>query len=187
MKVTTKVMTANRLGDGAVVYLADDNDWVLALDDAEVADGEEAAAALEARTGEPVWIRRLAPEETYAGNYNEPWRQSAPIVLDDRVIALAPDRMTLDVYDRTTGERLAHREASELGWPDYLLGVGELVVGVGADLAVLPAMEVDSAEPAMIALPVDAADGRVRAAGRRLLVPTERGVRLSSRLGSLFR
>ena len=60
MKVTTKVMTANRLGDGAVVYLADDNDWVLALDDAEVADGEEAAglhsratkkaaAALEAR------------------------------------------------------------------------------------------------------------------------------------------
>lgn len=49
MKVTTKVMTANRLGDGAVVYLADDNDWVLALDDAEVADGDEAAAALEAR------------------------------------------------------------------------------------------------------------------------------------------
>lgn len=136
------------------------------------------AAALQARTGEPVWIRRLAPEETYAGNYNEPWRQSAPIVLEDRVIALAPDRMTLDVYDRATGERLAQREASELGWPDYLLGVGELVVGVGAELAVLPAMEVDSAEPKMIALPVDVADGRVRAAGHRLLVPTERGVRL---------
>lgn len=49
MKVTTKVMTANRLGDGAVVYLADDNDWVLALDAAEVADGDVAAAALEAR------------------------------------------------------------------------------------------------------------------------------------------
>ena len=49
MKVTTKVMTANRLGDGAVVYLAEDNDWVLALDAAEVADGDDAAAALEAR------------------------------------------------------------------------------------------------------------------------------------------
>ena len=49
MKVTTKVMTANRLGDGAVVYLAEDNDWELALDAAEVADGDVAAAALEAR------------------------------------------------------------------------------------------------------------------------------------------
>lgn len=44
-----QIMTANRLGDGAVVYLAADDEWVLSLHDAEVAEGEEAAIRLEER------------------------------------------------------------------------------------------------------------------------------------------
>jgi hypothetical protein len=41
-----KVATANRLTDGAVVYLAGDGEWAERIDRARVADGKEAAAAL---------------------------------------------------------------------------------------------------------------------------------------------
>jgi len=44
-----QIMTANRLGDGAVVYLAADDEWVLSLHDAEVAENAEEAARLEER------------------------------------------------------------------------------------------------------------------------------------------
>ena len=42
-------MTANTLLDGLVVYLAANDRWSLRLDEAAVADGKEAAAALLAR------------------------------------------------------------------------------------------------------------------------------------------
>ncbi|UUX49907.1 DUF2849 domain-containing protein [Nisaea acidiphila] len=51
MKEKNQVMTANRLGDGAVVYLAEDDDWVLSLDAAEIAESEEEAIRLEERAG----------------------------------------------------------------------------------------------------------------------------------------
>lgn len=44
-----QAVTANRLIDGIVVYLTADNSWSESLQDAEVADGKEAAEALLAR------------------------------------------------------------------------------------------------------------------------------------------
>ena len=41
-----KAVTANRLADGAVVYLADDGEWTERIDGARVADGKDATAAL---------------------------------------------------------------------------------------------------------------------------------------------
>jgi hypothetical protein len=41
-----KAVTANRLSDGAVVYLAEDGEWAERINGARVADGKEAAAAL---------------------------------------------------------------------------------------------------------------------------------------------
>ncbi len=41
-----KVVTANRLADGVVVYLADDGEWTERIDGARVADGKDATAAL---------------------------------------------------------------------------------------------------------------------------------------------
>jgi hypothetical protein len=41
-----KAVTANRLSDGAVVYLAEDGEWAEQINGARVADGKEAAAAL---------------------------------------------------------------------------------------------------------------------------------------------
>lgn len=44
-----QAVTANRLIDGIVVYLTADNSWSESLQDAEVADGKEAAETLLAR------------------------------------------------------------------------------------------------------------------------------------------
>ncbi len=41
-----KVVTANRLRDGAVVFLTEAGDWSLAIDDGAVAQDDERAAAL---------------------------------------------------------------------------------------------------------------------------------------------
>jgi len=42
----TKVVTANRLRDGAVVFLTDSGGWSLAIDDGAVAQDDAGAAAL---------------------------------------------------------------------------------------------------------------------------------------------
>jgi hypothetical protein len=44
-----QAVTANRLTDGVVVYLTPRNTWSVSLQDAEVAEGKEAAEALLAR------------------------------------------------------------------------------------------------------------------------------------------
>jgi hypothetical protein len=44
-----QAVTANRLTDGVVVYLTPQNTWSVSLQDAEVAEGKEAADALLAR------------------------------------------------------------------------------------------------------------------------------------------
>jgi hypothetical protein len=48
-----KLLTANRLADGAVVWLAPGPRWSVRLDDAAVLDAEEAATALEAALAQP--------------------------------------------------------------------------------------------------------------------------------------
>ena len=47
-----QAVTANRLPDGVVVYLTAENGWSESLQDAEVAEGKEAADALLARGAE---------------------------------------------------------------------------------------------------------------------------------------
>lgn len=44
-----QAVTANRLTDGVVVYLTPQNGWSTSLQDAEIAEGKEAAEALLAR------------------------------------------------------------------------------------------------------------------------------------------
>ncbi len=66
-----KVATANRLDDGAVVYLAADGVWSLDIDDSRVAKDDAAAAALEADAVGPdqtcavvgVYMVDVAPSE----------------------------------------------------------------------------------------------------------------------------
>jgi hypothetical protein len=48
MRMSGQVLTANRLIDGAVVFLASDGQWATRLDEVRVAVGKDDAAALEA-------------------------------------------------------------------------------------------------------------------------------------------
>jgi Protein of unknown function (DUF2849) len=56
-----KVANANRLADGAVVYLADDGEWAERIDRARVADGKEAAALLTHAERDAALCRVVTP------------------------------------------------------------------------------------------------------------------------------
>ncbi|GAB5497290.1 MAG: hypothetical protein Phyf2KO_23700 [Phycisphaerales bacterium] len=135
-------------------------------------------AALDAHSGEPVWIRRLGGEEGYSGSNRQSWQQTAPIIVGAQLVVLAPDQLSVQVLDRHTGEFISEREASSLGWPDYILRSGDRLISVGASIATLPVDEIATAEPVEIAGSEERARGRIRLVGDKLLVPTVSGVRL---------
>lgn len=54
-----KAATANRLSDGAVVYLGDDGEWTERIEGARIADGKDAAAALIADAERDVPLCRV--------------------------------------------------------------------------------------------------------------------------------
>lgn len=57
--MTTQIVTANRLGDGLVIYLTQDGTWTDRVEDAEVARDEDDAAALLARAEAPDQATRV--------------------------------------------------------------------------------------------------------------------------------
>jgi len=87
-------VTANRLLDGVVVYLTATDEWSESLQDAEVAEGKEAADALLARGAvffEPknfaldVYLFEVEPTATgiRASSVREAIRQAGPTVRKD--------------------------------------------------------------------------------------------------------
>lgn len=57
--MSTQIITANRLQDGLVVYLGAGDAWVARIEDAEVAQGKDAAAALLTRAEAPAQKTRV--------------------------------------------------------------------------------------------------------------------------------
>lgn len=57
--MSTQVVTANRLGDGRVVYLGPEDSWVERIEAAEVAAGKDPAAALLSRAEAPAHATRV--------------------------------------------------------------------------------------------------------------------------------
>ena len=57
--MSTQVVTANRLGDGRVVYLGSEDFWVERIEAAEVAAGKDPAAALLSRAEAPAQVTRV--------------------------------------------------------------------------------------------------------------------------------
>lgn len=88
-----QALTANRLSDGIVVYLTADNRWAESLQDAEVAEGKEAAEALLARATPSVeknevvepYLFEVAREDggIRAASVRETIRQAGPTVRRD--------------------------------------------------------------------------------------------------------
>ena len=85
-----QALTANRLSDGIVVYLTADTRWSESLQDAEVAEGKEAAEALLARAEPSVadntvvepYLFEVSREEggIRAASVRETIRQAGPTV-----------------------------------------------------------------------------------------------------------
>lgn len=133
--------------------------------------------AVEAHTGRPLWIRRVAGEEGFTGTTRAEWEQPAPVVLGDTVVALSPDQLWVYVLERDSGVVLGQRPASTLGWPEYLLLAGERLVGVGEGIVTIAADGLLTDEPVEIeSVRAERAPGRVRLAGDELLVPAIEGV-----------
>jgi hypothetical protein len=89
-----QAVTANRLLDGIVVYLTPENTWSESLQDAEIAEGKEAAEALLARgqmffepANQVLDVYLFEVEQTDAGiraaSVRETIRQAGPTVRTD--------------------------------------------------------------------------------------------------------
>lgn len=130
--------------------------------------------------GEPLWVRHLpAPVQAMEASATlTPWAMMAPVVAGRSVFVLSPDRERIIELDAGSGGIIAERASAELGRPDYLLLVGEDLVGVGYNrLAVVPLAKWGIGQVVMSGIvPELGIRGRVGVAGGRLLVPTEKGV-----------
>jgi hypothetical protein len=94
------VITANRLTDGVVVYLASDGEWTEAIANARVADTDEEIKALETEAENAVRERRVVSA------------YPMPVALEDGAID------PLSVRERI---RAAHRTTLTKDWYDVPL------------------------------------------------------------------
>jgi hypothetical protein len=91
------VVTANRLVDGIVVYLAKDGGWTESLDDARLAETEEETKALEAEAAKSVAERLVVavypmPVEIENGHVHA-------LSVRERIRAAHKTTLTKDWYD----------------------------------------------------------------------------------------
>jgi hypothetical protein len=91
------VVTANRLDDGIVVYLAPDGSWTEQLDKARIAETEEETKVLEAEAAEAVRERKVVavyPMEVVLKDAT-----IDPLSVRERIRASHRTTLTKDWYD----------------------------------------------------------------------------------------
>jgi len=134
-------------------------------------------AAVEAATGRPRWVRTFDPGELRSRELLGSWSTSTPIVDAGRVVTLSPDRRNLLVLEASSGKVLASRDTRSLGDPTYLVRVGAQIACIGSRILSVPFDKAETAAPVeLMAYTEDQAQGRVVAAGGKLVVPTREGV-----------
>ena len=91
------VVTANRLTDGIVVYLAPDGSWTEQIDRARIAETEDEVAALEARAAESVKAREVVAVYPMDVALND--GAVDPLSVRERIRASHRTTLTKDWYD----------------------------------------------------------------------------------------
>jgi hypothetical protein len=91
------VITANRLTDGVVVYLASDGEWTERIANARVADGDEETKALEAEAENAVRERRVVAVYPMAVALRD--GAVDPVSVRERIRAAHRTTLTKDWYD----------------------------------------------------------------------------------------
>lgn len=133
-------------------------------------------AAVEASSGRPVWVSRVAaaPEAREAG---QGWEVCRPVAWGDSLALLTPDRTKVAVVDAASGAVRSSRSAEEFGGPSYLLRAGETLVAVSTDrVASVPLGQVAGGPVTLSPRFGQGITGRAVVAGEMLLVPTMGGV-----------
>ncbi|MDP7668723.1 MAG: DUF2849 domain-containing protein [Rhodospirillales bacterium] len=102
-----KVMTANRLSDGAVVYLANGGAWCVRLTDARIAATEAEERALERRAA--AGERALLVIESYLFDVHAKPDGPAPLSQRERIRATGPT-VRADFSEPTGRAAIMHRE-----------------------------------------------------------------------------
>jgi hypothetical protein len=91
------VVTANRLTDGIVVYLASDGSWTEQIDKARVAETEEEIKVLEAEAAEAVRERKVVA--VYPMDVALKDGAVDPLSVRERIRAAHRTTLTKDWYD----------------------------------------------------------------------------------------
>ncbi len=137
-----------------------------------------AIGAYEAATGRPVWVRKLPVADFGQSELGEPWQGNAPILDDDTLFVLAPDRRDIHRLDARTGRLLASRPAAVFGQAQYLIRAGDYLGAVDSNsITFVERGRFESGPVRRSAiLPNAGIRGRVVVSGTSVLAPIERGV-----------
>ena len=144
-----------------------------------------AVSSFEVTTGRVRWVRRVPRELTRTGRELLSWAGRSVVVHEGVVITLSPDGRQIIVLDSETGESVLSRPSSLLNAPEYLIGVGGVVLGIGEN-SVLGIEIADllgggaTHEWSVVQLEEPGIRGRVMVAGDELVVPTHDGFLLAS-------
>lgn len=150
--------------------------------------------ALEALTGRPVWVRRVAPDQYNTAPVRpgraQPWEGASPVFDRGRIIALGPDKQRVVSLEASSGRILERLPASILGNPDYLLAVPApgSAPGSAPTIVAVGAMGIGAIEPegliadaplrVLAKVPAPGVRGRVSVAADTLVVPVIEGAML---------
>ncbi|MFD0988248.1 DUF2849 domain-containing protein [Methyloligella solikamskensis] len=94
---TIRAMTANRLEDGIVVYLAPDGSWTEELEKARIAETDEEVEALEEQTQKAVEAREVVGAYTIAVEVEDGVPTATSV--RERIRAAHRTTLTKDWYD----------------------------------------------------------------------------------------
>lgn len=132
-------------------------------------------AAVRADNGQVQWVRRYPSFRLYDNDVRPAWASTGPVVRDNSVFAISPDREQVVRLDAETGARLGQIDASRLGEPFYLLATRSHLVAVGESR--LAWMRFDEFPRGRVELSEElgppAVVGRASVAGERVVVPRD--------------
>lgn len=146
-------------------------------------------AAVEAHTGRPIWVRRVPSTDIgyVSGSPGQTWESMTPVVSGDSVFVLSTDRDNVLQLDRATGRLRASRTSDQFGKPNYMIGVGGVLVAVGRDRLALIDMDKFASGPVRLSDRIEAEGGirgRVIVSGGLLVVPTLEGAKVIDPAGA---
>jgi outer membrane protein assembly factor BamB len=139
-------------------------------------------AAVDTVNGRVRWIHRWGGALVSPTRVDQPWQSNSPLVIDDALFAVTPDRREVVHMSAATGRIITRCAASKFGTadsPDYLIAAGGMLLGVSSTVITATPLDTfgpDSTFTRIARFPAGHVRGRVVAFGEGVMVPTVDGV-----------